>query len=449
MTTITELMPFPHNEAAERGVIGGVFASASAIAPVAPWLGADMFYSAQRGLIWQVMLDLFSRGEQPTIALVVQELRARDHLDRVGGIADVVELARTDYLSTQVESFARRVERSDVQRRLLRAATAIARIGADDSLDTEELIGRAQAQLAAIQMRGGSGGLRFLAELTNREYERLERSNSEGLTQGVRTGYRDIDDILMGLQDQDLIILAARPSVGKSALAMGMAYGVAVQSDRDALVFSLEMSRDQLFQRMISRHSRIDSMRIRSLRMGEQESSHYIDSLAHLSAIPLAIDETPAASLAHLRAECYRVQSERGRKLVVFVDYLQLMSAAGEGLDNRVQAVSAISRGLKALAKELDCPVVALSQLSRGVESRTSKIPLLSDLRESGSLEQDADVVMFIYREELYDKETDKKGIAELHIAKHRNGPIGVVPLRFDASTASFEDLTYRDAEGY
>ena len=333
----------------------------------------------------------------------------------------------------------------------MQSAGIIARLGSDNGLDTEEMLGSAQKEIAQIQLRGGAKGLTFLADLTDGEYERLRRS-SEGVRigDGAMTGFRDLDEMTLGLQDQDLIILAARPSVGKTALAINLAHGVATADEpRDVLFFSLEMSRDQLMQRMEAMHSGIDSMRIRTLRMSNEEAARYVETLGHLEAVPIAIDETPAASLSYMRAESYRVQAERGRKMVIFVDYLQLMTTPGENADNRVQAVGEISRGLKALAKELNCPVVALSQLSRNLESRTSKVPMLSDLRESGGIEQDADIVMFIYREELYDPETDKKGIAELHIAKHRNGPIGVVPLRFFAPTTNFSTLGYRTPEGY
>lgn len=451
---MTEL---PQNLDAERAVLACVLAGhhmeplqAPVLPMLATWLTAEMFYSAPLGAIWATLVRLHGRGEPVSASSVLNELRGRGQLDAVGGPAALADLFGNEHLPSAAEYFARQIERAYVQRQLISAAGAIARMAYAGAQDTAELIGSAQKQIAQVQLRAAASGLRFLSDLTEREYERLERS-SEGaqLGQGLRTGFRDLDEITLGFQDQDLIILAARPSVGKTALAINLAHGMAAAGDRDVLIFSLEMSRDQLMQRMESMHSRIDSMRIRTLRMNDEEASAYLETLAHLAELPIAIDETPAASLAYVRAEAYRVQAERGRKLAIVVDYLQLMSVAGENVDNRVQAVSEISRGLKALAKELDCPVIALSQLSRGVEARQSKVPMLSDLRESGSIEQDADIVMFIYREELYDKETDKRGIAELHIAKHRNGPVGVVPMRFDAATTCFGDLTYRDAEGY
>jgi replicative DNA helicase len=231
-----------------------------------------------------------------------------------------------------------------------------------------------------------------------------------------------------------------------TSFVLSLAYNVATRHQRTVGVFSLEMSRDQLVQRLLAMDTRIDTHRLRTGHVGEAELQAVMDSMGRLAATPIYIEDTPGLSIMEVRSKARRLQSQAGVDLII-IDYLQLM--AGRRTDNRVQEVSEISRGLKALARELNVPVIALSQLSRAVEGRTSHVPMLSDLRESGSIEQDADIVMFIYREELYDKETDKKGIAELHIAKHRNGPIGVVPMRFDSATTRFDDLTYRTPEGY
>lgn len=440
----------PNNIEAERAVIGGCLGSRIAIAPIAPWLKPEMFYSAPMGVIWGALLDLYARGDLPAVQTVAMELRASGKLDRIGGITALLELAAADYLPAQVEYFAARVEKAHVQRALMQTGARITKLAADGSQATADLLGSAQKEIAKIQLRAGDKGAVFVADLTEREYDRLRRSSEgERIGDGVMTGFRDLDEITLGFQDQDLIILAARPSVGKTALAINLAHGIAKRADRDVVFFSLEMSRDQLMQRMEAMHSGIDSMRIRTLRMNDAEATKYVETLSYLNALPIAIDDTPAVSVSYMRSEAYRIQAERGRKLMVFVDYLQLMTTPGESVDNRVQAVAEISRGLKMLAKELDCPVVALSQLSRGVESRTSKVPMLSDLRDSGGIEQDADLVMFIYREEMYDRDTEKRGMAEIHIAKHRNGPVGVIPMRFDAATTSFQTLTYRTPEGY
>src|SRR5262249_23083371 len=265
---------------------------------------------------------------------------------------------------------------------------------------------------------------------------------------GARTGLRDLDEILLGLNDKDFIIVAARPSVGKTALLLDLAYGATTQNnDRDALFFSLEMGRDQISQRMLAKMSHMDTMRIRTQRMTDAEDKQYVTMLGEFAYLPFFVNETPGAGVAYIREQILRHQAERDRKAVVFVDYAQLM--VDQRHKDRLQEMSAVSRSIKALAKELDCPIVVASQLSRAVEGRTSHVPLLSDLRETGSWEQDADVVMFIYREELYDPETDKRGVAEIHIAKHRNGPVGVVPMRFDKGTTTFSDLTYRAPGGF
>jgi replicative DNA helicase len=263
---------------------------------------------------------------------------------------------------------------------------------------------------------------------------------------GVQTGYRDFDQITGGLQRSDLIILAARPGTGKTSFAMSLAYNVAMYYSNTVAVFSLEMGREQLVQRLIAMETQIDTHRLRLGQVPDNQLKIVFDAMGRLAQAPIYIEDTPGISIMELRSKARRLQSQHGVSLII-IDYLQLMS--GRGKENRVQEVGEISRGLKALARELNVPVIALSQLSRAVEGRQSHIPMLSDLRESGSIEQDADIVMFIYRDELYNKDSDKKGIAEIHIAKHRNGPVGVVNMRFDPSTTRFADLTYRAPEGY
>ncbi|MFM7679227.1 MAG: replicative DNA helicase, partial [Roseiflexaceae bacterium] len=262
----------------------------------------------------------------------------------------------------------------------------------------------------------------------------------------VQTGYRDFDQITGGLQRSDLIILAARPGTGKTSFAMSLAYNVAMYFQHTVAVFSLEMGREQLVQRLIAMETQIDTHRLRLGQVPDNQLKLVFEAMGRLSSAPIYIEDTPGISVMELRSKARRLKTQYGCDLIV-IDYLQLMS--GRGKENRVQEVSEISRGLKALARELNVPVIALSQLSRAVEGRQSHVPMLSDLRESGSIEQDADIVMFIYRDELYNKESDKKGIAEIHIAKHRNGPVGVVNMRFDPATTRFADLTYRSPEGY
>lgn len=445
------LPELPQNIEAERATLGSLLTNRDAIVMVTNWLTAEMFYRDQHGLIYQAIQHLFSRRTPPDLRTVSDELRRHGQLDLIGGIAELIGLSDELPTSYHVEYYAREVERCAILRKLITASQQIARIGYDSSQDADQALGTAQKALTDISSRLTRGGLVPLSDLVDREYARLERMANEdaGALDGCRTGFRDLDELTGGLQDQDLIILAARPSVGKSALMACLARGAATIGGRDSLIFSLEMSSDQLTQRLTAMESRVDSSRIRTLRMNEGDTGAFVNALGTLAGVTIAIDDTPAASVGYVRNAAFRHQATHGRPLIIFVDYLQLMTAPGYRPDDRVQVVSAISRDLKALAKELRCPVVALSQLSRGVEGRQSHVPMLSDLRESGAIEQDADIVLFIYREELYDKETEKRGIAELHIAKHRNGPVGVVPLRFDSQTTCFTDLTWRTPEGY
>lgn len=439
----------PANLEAERATLGSLLSNRDAIVMVAPWLAADRFYLQRHAQIYATVLHLYEQRTPPDVRTVADELRRREQLDGVGGIVYLSDLTDAVPTSYHIESYAREVERCAVLRQLIVAGGQIAGLGYDESLTTDAALGNAQQALAAIQLRTSKSGLASMSTLIDRQYDRMSKATSDdpGPAFGVRTHYRDLDELTGGLQDQNLIILAARPSVGKSALMAGLALGTSCE--RDALVFSLEMSTDELTQRMIASRSRVDSHRIRTLRMSECDSGRFMDALTDLAPLPIFIDDTPATSVVAIRNAAYRHVAEHGRPIVIYVDYLQLMTAPGIKLDNRVQIVGEISRGLKALAKEMRCPVVALAQLNRAVEGRASHVPMLSDLRESGSIEADADIVLFLYREELYDANTDKKGIAELHIAKHRNGPIGVIPLRFDAATTTFSDLTYRTIEGY
>jgi replicative DNA helicase len=440
----------PQNIEAERATLGSLITNRDAIVMVTNWLTPDMFYLDRHGIVYHAIQRLFARRTPPDLRTISDELQRTDQLEAIGGLDYLLSLSESVVTSYHVEYYAREVERCAVLRRLITAGMGITRLGYDASQDADTALGSAQKALADISALSSRGGLVPLSDLVDREYARLEKAANDDASamMGCRTGLADLDDLTGGLQDQDLIILAARPSVGKSALMACLARGAALYGERDSLIFSLEMSSDQLTQRLTAIQSGIDSYRIRTLRMNEDDTGAFITALGKLSEVQIAIDDTPAVSVSYVRTAAFRHQAAHGRPLVIFVDYLQLMTDPTQPSDNRVQVVSAISRDLKALAKELQCPVVALSQLSRGVESRQSHVPMLSDLRESGSIEQDADIVLFIYREELYDKETDKLGIAELHIAKHRNGPVGVVPLRFDKATTKFDNLTYRTFGG-
>jgi replicative DNA helicase len=435
----------PYNLEAETATLGSLILNRDAIVAVDSWLTDRMFYLEKHGQIYAAIQALYRKRTPPDYRTIADELKRREQFEQVGGLDTLLSLTEQVATSYHVEHYAREVERCAVLRQIISAGSTITRIGYQYDLGADEAIGSAQQAIAKLALRSSGSGLVSFSTLADRQYEWL----NAGVTPGIPTGFRDLDDYIGGLHTSDLLLLAARPAVGKTSLLLALAYNIAKQESHDVLIFSLEMSRDQLMQRAAAMEARIDLMRLRTMRLNEQELDRYMTALLTLSQLPVFVDDTAASTVSAMRSKASRHLAERGRPLVIFVDYVGLVTAPAQKGQNRVQEIGAISRGLKALAKELDCPVMTLAQLSRSVEGRQSHVPMLSDLRESGDLEQDADIVIFIYREELYDPDTDKKGTAELHIAKHRNGPIGVVPLRFDASTTTFSDLSYRTPEGY
>jgi replicative DNA helicase len=393
------------------------------------------------------MLACFNNRVPPDTTMVTEELRRRSQLDQVGGMLYLHELIDTVPTSYHIEYYAKAVERTALLRRLIATGGQIAALGYNEQSEIDETIDRAEALLFDIAQRRSTQDFVHIKSVVDGYYEQLTYlQEHRGEIMGVQTKYRDFDQITGGLQRSDLIILAARPGTGKTSFAMSLAYNVAMYNRHTVAIFSLEMGREQLIQRLIAMETQIDTHRLRLGQVPDNQLQVVFEAMGRLSQAPIYIEDTPGISVMELRSKARRLQSQHGVDLII-IDYLQLMT--GRGRENRVQEVSEISRGLKALARELNVPVIALSQLSRAVEGRQSHVPMLSDLRESGSIEQDADIVMFIYRDELYNKESDKKGIAEIHIAKHRNGPVGVVNMRFDAATTRFSDLTYRTPEGY
>jgi replicative DNA helicase len=437
----------PANIDAERATLGSILLNRDAIVAIAPWLPTAAFYLEKHAWIYEAMLACYNARVPPDTRTVSDELRRQDRLDTIGGIPYLAELVDAVPTSYHIEYYARIVERTALLRQLIIAGGRIAALGYDEQDDLEATLDKAEATLFEVSQRRSTQDFIHIGQIIDSYYEQINYlQEHHGEVVGVPSGFRDLDEITGGLQRSDLIILAARPSVGKTSFALSLAYNVATTSQATVGVFSLEMSREQLVQRLLSLDTGINTHTLRTGHIRDTELQVLMEAMGRLASMPIYIEDTPGLSVMEVRSKARRLQSQSGVDLIV-IDYLQLM--AGRRTDNRVQEVSEISRGLKALARELNVPVIALSQLSRAVEGRTSHVPMLSDLRESGSIEQDADIVMFIYREELYDKETDKKGIAEIHIAKHRNGPIGVVPMRFDASTTRFMDLTYRTPDGY
>jgi replicative DNA helicase len=437
----------PQNIEAEKATLGSILLNREAIVAVAPWLLAEYFYMDRHAQIYEAMLACYNARIPPDTRTVSEELRRRDRLDSCGGVPYLSDLVDTVPTSYHVEYYARIIERTALLRKLINAGGKIAALGYDEREELENTLDQAEQTLFEVSQRRSNQDFIHIGQVIDSYYEQINYlQEHRGEVIGVPSGFRDLDELTGGLQQSDLIILAARPSVGKTSFALSLGYNVATRHQRNVGIFSLEMSREQLVQRLLAMDTRIDSHRLRTGHLNEADLQTVMESMGRLAAVPIYIEDTPGLSIMEVRSKARRLQSQSGVDLII-IDYLQLM--AGKRSDNRVQEVSEISRGLKALARELNVPVLALSQLSRAVEGRTTHVPMLSDLRESGSIEQDADIVMFIYREELYDKETDKKGIAEIHIAKHRNGPTAVVPMRFDPNTTRFTDLTYRTPDGY
>src|SRR6266545_1964120 len=430
----------PHNTEAEECVLGSLMIDPEGIETVTAFLPAGDFYHPRNRDIYGAMLGLFDRRQPTGFVMVGDELDRSGQLDAVGGAAYVSRLLTVVPTSIHLEHYARVVQRTAVMRRLIAAAGRIAAIGYEDEADVRSALERAEQELFRVtQLRVGRE-FQHIREVLAEYLEQIQFAAGDQATgkAGVPTGFVDLDRLLGGLQRSDLIVLAARPSLGKTALALNIARNCGVRFNQTTAIFSVEMSRSQIAQRFLSTESTVDSTRIREGRLSETDLRRLGEALDVLSAAPIYIDDTPSIGIGEVRAKARRLHSEHPLDLVI-VDYLQLVG--GSGPENRVQEISEISRSLKALARELNVPVLALSQLSRAVESRSPHIPMLSDLRDSGSIEQDSDVVIFIYREDVYDRESDRKGITDLHIAKHRNGPTGVVSLLFQERSTRFVDL--------
>jgi replicative DNA helicase len=431
----------PQSLEAEQSVLGSILIDRDAVVEVAEFLRPDDFYRQAHGLVFTAMLDLFERREPIDIVTVAEVLERTDQLEQVGGRSYLSSLSNQTPTAVHAVQYARIVERKAVLRNLIVAAGRIAGIGYEDPAEIQDAIDRAEGELFAVSQRRVDAGFSQLRELLHAAYDRLDYLHAHrGEISGVRTGFADLDALTTGLQKSDLIVLAARPSVGKTSLALNIAEHAAVREKRNVGIFSLEMSKEQLVLRLLSSVATIDSQRLRTGFLEEMDFARIAPAMNALSEAPIFIDDTPNISTMELRTKARRLQAEAGLDLVI-VDYLQLMQATTTSKDaNRVQEVSEISRGLKALARELTVPVVALSQLSRQPEMRESKEPRLSDLRESGAIEQDADLVVFLWREkERAHEDQDADGeVINLKLAKHRNGPTGEVKLWFKKTQTRF-----------
>ncbi|MFN8545601.1 MAG: replicative DNA helicase [Candidatus Binatia bacterium] len=446
----------PQSIEAEQSVLGGILIENAALDRVVELLGPDDFYREAHRKIFRGILSLSERNEPVDLITLSEALRARGELADVGGGAYLSELAERVPTAANIVNYARIVRDRSVLRALITAATEIATRGYEAPEDVSDLLDQAEQRIFAISEREVKPAFVRIQDVLSDTLLMIERlyENKQAVT-GVATGFVDLDKLTAGFQPTDLIIIAARPSMGKTAFALNIAANAALRGDIGVAVFSLEMSKEQLAMRLLCAEAHVDLARVRTGHLSDREFPQLAMAAGRLAEAPIYIDDTPALSILELRAKARRLKRDAATKLgLVVVDYLQLMRG-GEGRDNREQEISEISRSLKALAKELHVPVVALSQLNRQVESRNPPKPRLADLRESGAIEQDADVICFIYREEVYVEDTDRRGVAEIIVAKQRNGPIDSIDLtflheytRFENREVAPEDRTARDAAG-
>lgn len=435
----------PANPEAEEAVLGSLLIDPDGVLKVASFLEAADFYREKNAWIYQAVLELHERREPADFVTLLAELERRNILQEVGGAAYITALINSVPSAVYIEHYAHIVERAAVLRRLIDAAGQIASLAYEEAEDLDEVVDRAEQLVFAVSERRIRRDLTPVRQVLHDVVDRIDYLHRhQGQILGVPSGFVHLDRLLGGFQKSDLIILAARPSVGKTALALNFALNAARRYRKVVAFFSLEMSAEQLVQRMLSMETGIDQQRLRRGEIEDHDWDMLMAAAGELSSTMLFVDDTPAMSALELRSKARRLQAEHGLDLVV-VDYLQLMRGDSRS-ENRVQEISYISRALKGLARELETPVIALSQLSRAVESRTDHKPQLSDLRESGAIEQDADIVMFIFREEMFKEATERKNIADLIVAKHRNGPTDTVSLYFQKELTKFSDLEYSRA---
>lgn len=439
MSSLTDRLP-PQNLEAEIALLGCLMLDRDAMIKIADRIIGDDFYDHRHRQIYEAICTLYERNVPIDVLTVSNQLEENKLIDRVGGSSYLASLVNAVPSAANVLHYAEIVHKKGTLRRLIQSAGEITNLAFGEDGDIETILDQAEHTLFTISQNHHKQNFVPISSVLHDTFERIEILHRErGKLRGLPTGFIDLDKILSGLQKSDLVVLAARPAMGKTSLSLDILRYVAVQTKTPVAIFSLEMSKDQLVDRLLAAQSDVNFSKIRNGHLTEDDFEKLGEAMGKLSEAPLFIDDTAGGNIMEIRTKARRLAAEHNLGLVV-VDYLQLM--AGRSTDNRVQEVSEISRGLKILARELNVPVLALSQLSRGVESRPDKVPQLADLRESGSIEQDADVVMFIYREDMYKgAESSRPNIAEIHIKKHRNGPTGQVDLYFDGSRTSFRNL--------
>jgi len=433
----------PQSIEAEEALLGALLVNPQSLTRVVEMITAESFYKPAHRVLYAAILDLFNKSEPVDIVTVSEYLRDADKLEKAGGRACINDIAMNVVTTANVEHYAKIIAEKSTLRELINAGNEIVTIAYDEG-NSDITLDTAEKMIFSIAQKKTTSDLIHVKDLVVSGYEQIEaRYNNRNELSGVPTGFYDLDNQTSGLNKSDLIILAARPAMGKTSFVLNIALNVALKKKIPVAIFSLEMSKEQLVQRLLCSQAEIDASRLRSGHMQSEDWAALTKAMGELADAPIFIDDTAAVNVMDIRAKCRRLSMEYGALGLVAIDYLQLMEGSSKGRIDRVQEISAISRGLKQLARELNAPIIALSQLSRAVEARQSKKPMLSDLRESGSIEQDADIVMFIYRDDYYNPENlEAKGKAEIIIAKQRNGPIGSINLLFQSNITKFKNPT-------
>ena len=433
----------PHNIEAEASLLGAMLLTRDAIADALEVVRAEHFYKPSHAHVFDAVCGLYAAGEPADPVTVAEALARADLLDAIGGPGTLLELQATTPATSSAAKYARIIQEHATLRSLIGAANEIAEIGYGRPDDVVKAVDEAESLVFQVGQGRVADSMGVMSDLLNANLDRLEELYSRGnKITGTSTGFDELDEITSGLQEDSLVIVGARPAMGKTSFALGLASHVAVEEDLPALLFSLEMSQLELSQRILCAEARVDSKRIRNGQLTEEDWSRINHGVGKLAEAPIWIDDNPATSVMEIRAKSRRLKSRVGKIGVIVVDYIQLMTGRSAAESRQVE-VSEISRGLKLLARELQTPVIGVSQLSRGLETRQDKRPMLSDLRESGSIEQDADLVVFIYRDEVYNAESSDMGTAEIIVAKHRNGPTGTLRLAFLPHYTRFANLAH------
>ncbi len=461
MADITQLEKIPpQNLEAEKSLLGAILIDKDSMIKIADLVDIEDFYKTGHSMIFEVMLELYSKSEPIDVLTVSNRLAEKGQLEQIGGRSYLVELSNSVPTASHIQQYAKIVRRKSTLRRLLQSAHEISKLGyKEDEEDVDVLLDEAQQHLFSISQKHLRQTFTPIRGILNEAFDRIDELHREkGKLRGIASGFTQLDNLLAGFQKSDLVILAARPSVGKTSFALDVARHAAVRMKVPVGIFSLEMSKEQLVDRLLCAEAGIDLWKMRTGNLSDRPDSDDFPRIGHamglLAEAPIYIDDTPGNNVMHIRTKARQLQAEHGLGMII-IDYLQLMeSHTNKFSDNRVQEVSQISRNLKGIARELNVPVIALSQLSRAVEQSKPAVPKLAHLRESGSIEQDADVVMFIYRKSadrnyrMEDIPPDERYIGEIHIAKHRNGPTGVVKVYFDEARASYKNLDLQHGGG-